>query len=211
MFSFFKKKKSAKSTDKVWRSMDEKARGLGLDVDAYLAANQNVFIFYYFEETKSWVENLLSEKGIDFKELDQANGSTKVTLVPASEIKASSRVVDALRRYSDPNTTQFLFANHYPHFYKETEILEELIHLHETVIECCFYVSLDDPLMEVFGSEKIKSILDRMGVKENEVIQHGMVTSSIARAQKKIDANVTNELRAKSQEEWFRVNLPSGL
>ena len=65
--------------------------------------------------------------------------------------------------------------------------------------------------MEVFGSEKIKNILDRMGVKENEVIQHGMVTSSISRAQKKIDANVTNELRAKSQEEWFRVNLSNGL
>ncbi len=52
-----------------------------------------------------------------------------------------------------------------------------------------FYVSLDDKLMRLFGSEKIAKLMDRMGYEEGEVIQHKMVSNSIERAQKKIEEN----------------------
>ncbi|HEX5668344.1 MAG TPA: preprotein translocase subunit SecA, partial [Chitinophagaceae bacterium] len=52
-----------------------------------------------------------------------------------------------------------------------------------------FYVSLEDDLMRMFGSERIASLMDRMGYKENEVIQHSMITKSIERAQKKVEEN----------------------
>ena len=52
-----------------------------------------------------------------------------------------------------------------------------------------FYVSLEDELMRLFGSERIASIMDRFGYKEGEVIQHSMVTRSIERAQKKVEEN----------------------
>lgn len=52
-----------------------------------------------------------------------------------------------------------------------------------------FYVSLEDELMRLFGSERIASIMDRFGYKEGEVIQHSMVTKSIERAQKKVEEN----------------------
>ena len=52
-----------------------------------------------------------------------------------------------------------------------------------------FYVSLEDDLMRLFGSERIASIMDRFGYKEGEVIQHSMVTKSIERAQKKVEEN----------------------
>jgi preprotein translocase subunit SecA len=52
-----------------------------------------------------------------------------------------------------------------------------------------FYVSLEDDLMRMFGSDRIASLMDRMGYNEGEVIQHSMITKSIERAQKKVEEN----------------------
>jgi preprotein translocase subunit SecA len=52
-----------------------------------------------------------------------------------------------------------------------------------------FFVSLEDNLMRLFGSERIANLMDRMGLKEGEVIQHSMITKSIERAQKKVEEN----------------------
>ena len=52
-----------------------------------------------------------------------------------------------------------------------------------------FFVSLEDNLMRLFGSERIAALMDRMGIEEGEVIQHSMVTKSIERAQRKVEEN----------------------
>jgi preprotein translocase subunit SecA len=52
-----------------------------------------------------------------------------------------------------------------------------------------FYVSLEDNLMRLFGSERITGLMDRMGFKEGEMIEHSMMTKSIERAQKKVEEN----------------------
>ena len=52
-----------------------------------------------------------------------------------------------------------------------------------------FFVSLEDKLMRLFGSERIASMMDRMGLKEGEVIQAGMMSKAIERAQKKVEEN----------------------
>jgi len=52
-----------------------------------------------------------------------------------------------------------------------------------------FFVSLEDNLMRLFGSERIASLMVRMGIEEGEVIQHSMISKSIERAQKKVEEN----------------------
>ncbi|MBL4605911.1 MAG: preprotein translocase subunit SecA, partial [Flavobacteriaceae bacterium] len=52
-----------------------------------------------------------------------------------------------------------------------------------------FYIALDDNLMRLFGSDRIAKMMDRMGLKEGEVIQHSMISKSIERAQKKVEEN----------------------
>ena len=52
-----------------------------------------------------------------------------------------------------------------------------------------FYVSLEDDLMRLFGAERITKVVDKMGMKEGEVLQHSMLSSSIERAQKKVEEN----------------------
>ncbi len=52
-----------------------------------------------------------------------------------------------------------------------------------------FFVSLEDDLMRMFGSGRIAGLMDRLGLKEGEVIQHSMITKSIERAQRKVEEN----------------------
>ncbi|HTO93928.1 MAG TPA: preprotein translocase subunit SecA [Bacteroidota bacterium] len=52
-----------------------------------------------------------------------------------------------------------------------------------------FFLSLEDDLMRLFGSDRIASIMERMGLKEGEVIQHSMITRSVERAQRKVEEN----------------------
>ncbi len=53
--------------------------------------------------------------------------------------------------------------------------------------ESIFYVSLEDNLMRLFGSDRVISVMDKLGHEEGDVIEHGMVTKSIERAQKKVE------------------------
>ena len=52
-----------------------------------------------------------------------------------------------------------------------------------------FYVSLEDELMRLFGSERIASVMDRLGMKEGENIEHSLITKNIERAQRKVEQN----------------------
>ncbi len=52
-----------------------------------------------------------------------------------------------------------------------------------------FYVSLEDELMRLFGSERISGIMDKLGFEEGEMIEHSMISKSIERAQKKVEEN----------------------
>ncbi|MBT3749696.1 MAG: preprotein translocase subunit SecA [Bacteroidetes bacterium] len=52
-----------------------------------------------------------------------------------------------------------------------------------------FFVSLEDDLMRLFGSDRVSKLMDRMGLKDGEVIQHSMISKSIERAQKKVEEN----------------------
>ncbi|MFO7446485.1 MAG: preprotein translocase subunit SecA [Ignavibacteriaceae bacterium] len=52
-----------------------------------------------------------------------------------------------------------------------------------------FYLSLEDDLMRLFGSDRISSVMTRMGIQEGEVIQHPLITKSVERAQKKVEEN----------------------
>jgi preprotein translocase subunit SecA len=52
-----------------------------------------------------------------------------------------------------------------------------------------FYLSLEDDLMRLFGSDRIAGIMERLGLKEGDVIQHPMITRSVQRAQKKVEEN----------------------
>lgn len=70
------------------------------------------------------------------------------------------------------------------------------------------YSGLDEPLFDQFGGERILSLMKTLGMKEDELIEHKMVTQSIERAQKKLEEKMMFSIQASSSKEWFdKFNL----
>ena len=72
------------------------------------------------------------------------------------------------------------------------------------------YASLQSPLMRMFGSEKIVALMHRLGINENERLEHPFLADSLRAVQRRIEGQIQQETPAASQREWFELNLPEG-
>lgn len=95
-----------------------------------------------------------------------------------------------------------VFLEHYPLHSTETELIKNWDHKKIPV-----YSALDEPLFKHFGSEKILPMLKLMGMKEDEAMEHPLVSKSILKGQEKIREKVMMEKSALSQAEWMQKNL----
>lgn len=100
------------------------------------------------------------------------------------------------------NKQDLVFAEHYPTLQKEQSFFLEL-GLQQAIV----LTALDEPLMQFFGGDRINEVMKRMGMADDEMIEHNMIASSIQRAQKKIEESITMDNTASSQKEWFARNL----
>lgn len=71
-----------------------------------------------------------------------------------------------------------------------------------------FHESLEAPLLRRFSGEAVTGLMARLGMREDEAIEHGMVDKAIRSAQEKIAATRTGERAADSPEDWAKLNLP---
>jgi hypothetical protein len=94
-----------------------------------------------------------------------------------------------------------LFAEHYPLRSKEEDVCRSM-HLEKVTV----YSSLREPLFQQFGGEKIIQVMQSLGMKETEVIEHNMISSAIKKAQEKIELKTPIDQSARSQEEWIEKN-----
>jgi hypothetical protein len=95
-----------------------------------------------------------------------------------------------------------VFVEHYPLHTRELELIKNWDAKNIVV-----YSALDEPLFKHFGSDKLIPLMKMMGMKEDEVIEHNMVTKSIIKGQEKIEEQITLEQSASSQGGWMEKNL----
>lgn len=69
--------------------------------------------------------------------------------------------------------------------------------------------SLDDALIQHFGGDRLKSLMEKLGHKEGEILEHSMISASIQKAQEELDRNVSDPIDAASAAEWFALNNPA--
>jgi hypothetical protein len=94
-----------------------------------------------------------------------------------------------------------IFLEHYPFRSKEENFIADWEAEKIYVLS-----SLDEPLFEQFGGEKIISLMKQMGLKDDEMIEHSLVSKSIVNAQLKLEKKVGVEITAQSAKEWFKKN-----
>jgi hypothetical protein len=95
-----------------------------------------------------------------------------------------------------------IVGEHYPLPAVELEFFKRL-----NLTEVPVLSSLDEPFFEKFGGAKTTGLMRTLGMKENEVLGHPMISKSIRNAQEKIGAKVKNEKKARSQREWMVLNV----
>ncbi len=179
MFGFFKKKDAE---IKVLNKviMTEAAKWKAL-ADEWKKNNNTVFIFW-FDDTLQKAENIFRQEITSTPELWIANNVLSSNLVGK----------------------QVIFAEHYPLSEKEKEIFQKL-----NLTEVQIWSALDEPLFKEFGSDKIVQTMKQLGIKEDQVIEHNMISKAIISAQEKISKKVLTDQTASSQEEWLHKNWKS--
>jgi len=95
-----------------------------------------------------------------------------------------------------------VFLEHFPLSAKEDELVKNW-----EAKQIDVYNSLDDALLKHFGGERIQALIKQMGMQEDEVIEHALISKSIRNAQDKIAEKVSMEKSAHSQKEWFEKNM----
>ena len=95
-----------------------------------------------------------------------------------------------------------IFLEHYPLSDKETSLVQFW-----NVDEIIVLNALDEPLFVHFAGERLSLLLHKMGLKEDESLQHSLITASIHSAQEKLAKKIVVEHAANSMEDWFRRNI----
>jgi hypothetical protein len=210
LFSFLKSEKPAYA-DKVWKTKPVAMKGMITEALKAITQNQVPVVFCYFDDTITEVIAFLKTAGVPYFHLTndsigEASGQSNVVLVcDASLITSSTGLMGLLNTILSRGKMQFLFAGHYPLPTKENNIIEKLSSYPSAEITFCS--SIDDPSFEPFGADRIVVILDQLGLKEDECIEHAMVSKAMANARVKIEGIVKHEVAAKSEGEWFLKNM----
>jgi len=195
MFGLFKsKKKEIITKDFIYKNEVVKYKSML----QHLKDQEKSVLIYYFEDTKNAIQEVLNTAPINYS-TDVNSFVTKVWLINANTILNKSDI---------GNRTVF-FAEHHPSFSRENEIKQHLLEI-EGIKEVIFYTSFEDKLLQLFGSERILQLMEKMGFKDDEVIEHTMISTSIERAQKRIDEKLSmHNNNTRLRKDWFEINLPA--
>lgn len=211
MFSLFKKSEpSIPYTDKVWKKAEYASRGMLMMAMMRLQQGRPCLLVSFFESERAKLTEFMTEHKLDFVQLNEST-STQVTAT-LYLIHAVDLSKPAARSFLKANAEKFsgevLFSGHYPINATEQAALKNLTEVGFQKFVFC--ISFDDPLLKIFNSQNIVPLLEKLGLEEEEAIEHNMVTQSIKRAREKVESKisrVTGEIQAKSPEEWFALNV----
>lgn len=205
MWLFGKKNKAEKLDDKIWVTTDKKYASIIADANEYLAKEDIVFIVYHFTGTGEAIAGKLETGGHDFAKIHDpgAYSRKKINLAQARGFQSGSYA----SKLTIPNIRVIiLFAEHYP-LYSIEKSITDAIGQTGTGVLYGFYTSFEEPILQRFGAENIKSMLQKLGMDENEALSHSLVTRSIENVQKKIEKKVAAEMKANSMNDWFNKNF----
>jgi len=213
LFSFLKSDKPT-FTDKVWRNKPMAWRGMITEALRALTQNEIAIVFTFFDKTQLEVIDFLSQSNVPYFQITtnktaEAVRQEKVVFLCNIELLQSSATMGLISTWVAKTKVTFLFAGHYPLPSKEQPVIQKL-NTSFPKSEIIFCSSLDNPSFKIFGSDRIVDLLDNLGMKEDEAIEHAMVTKAMANARTKVESSVRHETKADSEEEWFAKNLQGG-
>lgn len=210
-----RKKGGMQQSEKIWLTSEAKSRGVVEEARSYCAKKDLVLVVAHFEST-------LAQIGVGLKASLHRDPVVKTlpSSLPAAQDPAPE--TDKLFAMLSENLKRSVIRQ-YPDFKRGTSVIvgerhplreidDALCHFVQSLPSPCnvvFHLSMDDPLMKVFGNpDGTKSLLKIAGMSADEAITGRLMSRQIERAQAKIAKQKRTNHHARSPEEWFRVNTP---
>ncbi|HNF18695.1 MAG TPA: hypothetical protein PKX89_04945 [Chitinophagales bacterium] len=186
MFGLFKQKKSIQVTDLIWKTERIKYDALIMQ----LQDNNKHILIYFFEDTKKSIIDELQTASIHFSENTSSNAHILV-------LKSTQ-----ILQMSSAENVNIIFVEHYPLLSTEQKLKQHILEV-LNIQNVTFYTSFEDELLQLFGAEKILAIMEKMGFNENEPMSHNLISSSIEKAQQKIEEKVSIDTNTRQRKDWF--------
>lgn len=186
MFGLFKQKKSIQVTDLIWKTERIKYDAL----IKQLQDNNKHILIYFFEDTKKSIVDELQTASINFSENTSSNAHILV-------LKSTQ-----ILQMSSAENVNIIFVEHYPLLSTEQKLKQHILEV-LNIQNVTFYTSFEDELLQLFGAEKILAIMEKMGFNENEPMSHNLISSSIEKAQQKIEKKVSIDTNTRQRKDWF--------
>ncbi|MVN78232.1 preprotein translocase subunit SecA [Hymenobacter sp. HMF4947] len=184
--------------DKVYRTVREKYNAVAEEIQALVQAGRPVLVGTTSVEISELVSRMLKLRGIKHQVLNAKQNQREAEIVAAAgypgtvtiATNMAGRGTDIKLRETSREAGGLAIIGTERHESRRVDRqLRGRAGRQGDPGSSQFFVSLEDNLMRLFGSERIAKLMDRMGMEEGEVIQHSMITSSIERAQKKVEEN----------------------
>ncbi len=209
MISLFKKSQpTIPFTDKVWKTAESATKGMLMMAMMKLQRNEPCLIITFFDSEQNEIEAFLQGHQLKYTVLGerQTDDSPEATIFLVSAVKDfPSHVVSFLTNHSEKFGRQIYFPSHYPMVATEQKVLTKLAAMGFNSFVFC--LSFDDPLLKMFGSENILPLLEKMGLEDEEALEHKIITLSINNARDKVAKKIRSEILARSPQEWFALNV----
>jgi hypothetical protein len=200
----FSSTKSVKSTNKVWMTRDTCIKGLAREGLLAMKNSEVGLVITVFEESNAALISFLDLNKVPYqlvssfsgKDVFQQTGSLLI-------VDASSGSIG--KNLSSDKKSAILFFGRCPNRATENKMMEDL----SSQFPGCkisFCLSLEDPVFEALGVDRIKPLMESLGMKDDECIEHPMVDKAITNAMEKINKSLITERKAHSEKEWFIMN-----
>jgi hypothetical protein len=216
VFGWFKKSKGPAfpSTDRVYATRQAKLAAIRA---ACLDSQQPCLLVCPFEDEISELCQLLAEaaaaRGLRLARVDDrgglgqfvdqaAAGSRSIGLVSGEVVVSEATMATAHVRAA----LAILVAERHPLRSRDDTVLSFAAECPPST-SVTYFCSLEDGLFERFGGSRVLEVVRRLGMPENEAIEHPWVSKSIEDAQRKVAQRVRGEVPARSCSEWLQSNL----
>jgi preprotein translocase subunit SecA len=184
--------------DKVFKTMREKFNALADEILELTKAGQPVLVGTTSVEISELISRMLDMKGIKHQVLNAKQHAREADVVATAGISGTVTIATnmagrgtdiKLSPESKASGGLAIIGTERHESRRVDRQLRGRAGRQGDVGSSQFFVSLEDNLMRLFGSDRIAKIMDRLGLEEGEVIQHSMISKSIERAQKKVEEN----------------------
>lgn len=203
---FKKKKKSIQANDKVWINKTAKFRGLYTTFAATQQSKEALLVVNHFTNTQNEVKLLAEQLNIIHQVIEYSNeniATASIYITSAPHLQQATFSHPLIQHLAQRANLQVIISEHHPAYTQDQELLDQLLTLLPNA-QPCFFTSLDEPFMQEFGGEKLITMMQRLGLNENETLEHSMITKSIIRAQQKLEKKAGQNIKANSQQEWLK-------